>query len=98
MLVLALQFSRGDVAHAEPPNPSMGRGSTQRRRREMDSHSLKTEEKTVAAGGGTRGRDRIPVDLEVRTADSPPVHQQVCLELDRTNDDASVEMHSLERR
>ena len=60
MLVLALQFSRGDMTHAE-----LGTSSTQRRRREVDSHSLKTEEKTVTDGGRARGRDRIPGDLEV---------------------------------
>jgi hypothetical protein len=38
-------------------------GSTQRRRREVDFHSLKTEEKTVTASGVARGRDRIPNNL-----------------------------------
>jgi hypothetical protein len=55
MLVLALQFSRGDVTHAEPPEG----GSTQRRRkgrkyRDGTSGSFKTEEKTVAGGDVAR--------------------------------------------
>ena len=45
MLVLALQFSRCDVTHAEPAPE--GGSSTQRRREVVVSNSLKTEEKTV---------------------------------------------------
>ena len=60
MLVLALQFSRGDVTHAE-----LGGARRSGVGERWNSHSLKTEEKTVAAGGRDRGRDRIPVDLEV---------------------------------
>ena len=59
MLMLALQFSRGDVAHAEP---RQGLDAAAPARGGM-FHSLKTEEKTVTASGVARGRDRIPNNL-----------------------------------
>ena len=70
MLVLALQFSRGDVTHAELRSRLLGRARRSGVDESVEFHSLKTEEKTVTAGGCRRGRDRIPVDLEVgrRTA------------------------------
>ena len=45
MLVLALQFSKGDMRMRNSE-----RSSTQRRLRMWRIHSLKTEEKTVTAG------------------------------------------------
>jgi hypothetical protein len=46
-------------------------------------HSLKTEEKTVTAGDRCSKEGPNPYRPRGRMADSPPVHQQVCLELDR---------------
>ena len=43
-------------------------------------HSLKTEEKTVTAGGRCPKEGPNPYRPRGRTADSPPVHQQVCLD------------------
>jgi len=65
MLVLALQFSRGDVTHAELRADLLGRARRSGVDESVDFHSLKTEEKTVTDGGRARGRDRIPGDLEV---------------------------------
>ena len=62
-------------------------GSTQRRRESVEIHSLKTEEKTVTAGDRRPREGPNPYRPRGRMADSPPVHQQVCLELDRMNDD-----------
>ena len=63
MLVLALQFSRGDVDACGARNELDAAASVR-----ACFHSLKTEEKTVAAGVVTRGRDRIPDNLEVVTS------------------------------
>jgi len=50
-------------------------------------HSLKTEEKTVTAGDRCSREGPNPWRPRGRVADSPPVHQQVCLVMGRTNDD-----------
>src|SRR5690606_4684355 len=42
-------------------------------------HSLKTEEKTVTAGDRCSREGPNPWRPRGRMADSPPVHQQVCL-------------------
>src|SRR5690606_14537123 len=61
MLVLALQFSRCDVAHAELA--PVGVSSTQRRRAEVVvADSLKTEEKTVSRRRPRRGEGPNPCD------------------------------------
>jgi hypothetical protein len=86
MLVLALQFSRSYLT-AEPASrivsgkAELDSGSTLRH----EGDSLKTEEKTVAAGnvdleGGTES-----LTTSRRIDDSPPVHQQVCLVPDGAN-------------
>ena len=51
MLVLALQFSRGDVTLAELRARLLGRARRSGAGESVDFHSLKTEEKTVTAGG-----------------------------------------------
>ena len=51
MLVLALQFSRGDVTLAELRARLLGRARRSGVVESVDFHSLKTEEKTVTAGG-----------------------------------------------
>jgi hypothetical protein len=77
MLVLALQFSRCDVrtTHAERPADAGldAAASVRCNPHVVWAGSLKTEEKTAAVALA-RGRDRIPVDLEL-AHDSPPVHQ-----------------------
>jgi hypothetical protein len=63
MLVLALQFSRCDhCCGAGACGVRRETISTQRRSRDFDS--LKTEEKTVVAGGVSRGRDE-PYDHDI---------------------------------
>jgi hypothetical protein len=79
MLVLALQFSRGDVTHAELCPRSLERARRSGVDESVDFHSLKTEEKTVTAGGRCSREGPNPCRPRGRTADSPPVHQQVCL-------------------
>jgi hypothetical protein len=80
MLVLALQFSRGDMTLAElssaVPDELRRSGVDE----SVEFHSLKTEEKTVTAGGRRSREGPNPCRPRGRTADSPPVHQQVCLD------------------
>ena len=87
MLVLALQFSRGGVAHAEHRLDCSKRARRIGAGERWNFHSLKTEEKTVTAGDRRSREGPNPYRPRGRMADSPPVHQQVCLELDRSNDD-----------
>jgi hypothetical protein len=73
MLVLALQFSRCDVTHAELADPDVAPGRPARRSgvgRFAVASSLKTEEKTVATVVHARERDRIPATSSV-LHDSP---------------------------
>ena len=82
MLVLALQFSRGDVGACGTQQGARHSGAGER----WNFHSLKTEEKTVTASGVARGRDRIPNNLllDGRQPTSAPTGVS---QLDRTNDD-----------
>ncbi len=75
MLVLALQFSRGEPCWVRRVrSPPRGGLDAEAQRGVGSSNSLKTEEKTVVVGGVAHeeGRTLRPVRS---TDDDPPVHQ-----------------------
>ena len=98
MLVLALQFSRCDVAHAELALEVLGARRSGAGAEVVVADSLKTEEKTVSRRRPRRGEGPNPCDPRGLWPTAPPVHQLGVSRLHRTNADVQTRKHSLERR
>lgn len=96
MLVLALQFSRCDVAHAELTAELELDAAAPVLRLSYDS--LKTEEKTVSRRRRRREEGPNPCDPRGRWPTALPVHQLGVSRLHRTYADVQTRRHSLERR
>ncbi len=82
MLVLALQFSRCDVTHAELEIELDAAASEA-----VVFDSFKTEEKTVTAGDVARGEGPYPCDPRGRWPTAHQCTNWVCLTLGRSFDD-----------
>ncbi len=92
MLVLALQFSRCDVTHAEPARArrsGVGRCCVQLLQNGREDGNRRRR----LSGGGTES-----LRPSRSVADSPPVHQLGVSRPGRSGDDLQTRKHSLERR